>query len=351
MIQLPRLSGAAAEDLIDRFLAAGPANWTGFKPDDLPEAVSFAATGGSRAGCDELIALRKPVWQTAMENGLESGGSRNSRSRFDAELGILFAELPLLATGEALRDDFWTFMGVALAPDVVHWRFGTARQRYLGGVRNTFQRIWLRARVLDRGIKHPRRWQLLSDLTEDALVQITERPSIGADPVLAKAMAEAWLRATAHHGKGAMEPVMRQAILRVRIRNEIISLADLPSGMLTGVLDAAFGLPIERVYPASDTQQQPTDIPHRTPEDPIRHVQRAARRIFAEAKRRRWISPKSTAALSALQQGKLELQRSERNALAHLLKMMEAKAVAQEDLAVLCKVLPVLASPLKTRAR
>ena len=50
----------------------------------------------------------------------------------------------------------------------------------------------MRARALDRGEQHPRRWQLLEELTEDALVQITERPSIGADPVLARAIAEAW---------------------------------------------------------------------------------------------------------------------------------------------------------------
>lgn len=351
MILLPRLSGAAAEDLIDRFLDEGPANWTGFRPDDLPGAVRFAATGGSRVGRDELIALRKTVWQAAKENGLEAGGSRDSRARFDAELGIRFAKLPLLASGEALRDDFWTFMGVVLAPDVVHRRFATARQRYLGGVRNTFQRMWLRARVLDRGIEHPRRWQLLTDLTEDALVQITERPSIGADPKLARAVAEAWLRAGAHHGKGAMEPVMRQAILRIRIRNEIISLADLPTGVLAGVLDGAFGLPVEGGRRNGDTQRQLTDVARGTPEDPTRQAERIARRIFAEAERRRWLSPKSTAALRALQQGKLDLGRSELNALAHLLGMMHSEAVAGEHVAVLRKILPVLAFPPKTRAR
>ena len=195
VILLPRLPGPAADNLIEHFLADGPANWTGFDPDALPEAVRFAATGGSRVGSRDLVTLRKTVVETAQANGLGTSGSGASRARFDAALGASFAEMPLLSSGEALRDDFWAFIGVALAPDVVHWRFGAAwaRERYLGGVRNTFQRLWLpimSAWALDRGDQHPRRWQLLEELTEDALVQITERPSIGADPVLSRAIAD-----------------------------------------------------------------------------------------------------------------------------------------------------------------
>ena len=220
----------------------GPDKWVGFDPSELPEAVRFAATGGSRAERDHLLSLRKTVEEAARAHGFGVPGNRASHARFDTELGASFAEMSLLSSGEALRNDFWTFVGTSLAPDVVYWRFGAARARYLGGVRNTFQRLWLRARALDRGKQHPRRWQLLEALTEDALVQITERPSIGADPVLARAVAEAWLRARRHHGKGAMEPIMRRAALRVRIWNEIRSLADLPTDALAGVLDRAFGL-------------------------------------------------------------------------------------------------------------
>ena len=361
VILLPRLPGPTAESLIERFLADGPANWAGFDPDGLPETVRFAATGGSRAGRRDLVTMRETVEETARANGLGTHGSGPSHARFDAELGASFAEMPLLSSGEALRDDFWTFIGITLAPDVVHWRFRAARERYLGGVRNTFQRLWLRARALDRGEQHPRRWQLLEELTEDALVQITERPSIGADPVLARAIAEAWLRARRHHGKGAMEPIMRRAVLRVRIWNEIRSLADLPIKALACVLDGAFGLPVKgrheetsaaertprevhgsRTFAKSGgggAHRQPTRVPRKTPEDPIRLTARAARRILTEARQRRWISPKSTAALTALQEGTCDLGRSERNVLAHLLGRMRAVAAVQEDVALLARAM------------
>ena len=244
VILLPRLPGPAAEGLIERFLE-GPSNWVGFDPADLPEAVQFAATGGSRVGPRELLALRRVVEETARGNGFGTSGDRSSHARFDAELGALLGEMPILSSGEALRNDFWAFIAVALAPDIAHWRFGEARDRYRGGVRNTFQRLWLRAGALDRGEQHPRRWQLLEELTEDALVQITERPSIGADPVLARAVAEAWLRAGVRHAGGTMEAIMRRAAIRVRVWNEVRSLVDLPAETLAYILDRAFELPVK----------------------------------------------------------------------------------------------------------
>ena len=245
VILLPRLPGPAARSLLEQHLADGLDTWAGFNSKNLPAAVRFAATGGSRVDPGQLTKLRKRILRIAENNGLGNAGTRASHAEFDAEMAASLAEDSLFASGEALRDDVWAFVGVALAPDIVHWRFGAARERYLGGVRNTFQRQWLRGRALDRGVDDPERWRLLEELTEDALVQITERPSLGGDPVLARAIGEAWLRASLHHGRGAMEPIMRRAVLRVRIWNEIRSLSDLSSDHLVELLDDAFGVPAE----------------------------------------------------------------------------------------------------------
>lgn len=359
IVLLPRLPGPAAEGLLDRFLAHGPAGWAGFNPYDLPEAVRFAATGGSRINPRQLDELREVVLRVAGTNGLGAAGDRASHARFDAEMGSAFAEMSLLASGEALRDDVWTFIGVALAPDVVHCRFGAARERYLGGVRNTFQRLWLRVRALDRGSKHPERWQLLEELTEDALVQITERPSIGSDPILARAVAEAWLRAGNHHGRGAMEPIMRRAVLRVRIWNEIRSLADLPPDILARTLDEVFGLPAGseeketslgglpsargkgvHALPGSEESKpnrRQGGIPASESDDTIHATSRAASRVLTAAKQRRWISPKSTAALTALKEGQRDLARSDQNALLHLLWRMSAAALLPEEVTLVSR--------------
>lgn len=238
-VLLPRLSGLAAETLLDRILEADNLRWSGFDATNLPAEARFASTGGSRVDPRELRQFREGLVSIAREHGF-GAGSKGAFSKFDAALSKWLFQQQVFQSGEALRDDVWSFVGLVVAPDIVHWRFGSSRERYLGGIRNTFQRLWFRARCLDRGADAEDRWGLLVSLTEDALVQITERPSIGADAVLARALGEAWVRASSRIGRGRMEDVMRLAILRLRIRNEIRGLSLLPEQELAHLLDELF---------------------------------------------------------------------------------------------------------------
>lgn len=216
--------------------------WKGSNTNELPDPIRFAATGGQRVTPERLFAIRQMFMDVAQANGFGSSTRRSSLATFDADLSAALATDDVMDSGEALRDDVWSFFGVVLAPDLVHWRFGQSEERYFGGIRNTFQRLWVRGRALDRGSEADDRWLLLRELTEDALVQITERPSIAADRVLSLALGEAWLRAARRHGKGQMEPVMRRAVLLIRIRNEVRALCELPPAALMEALDEAFGL-------------------------------------------------------------------------------------------------------------
>ena len=239
---LPRLRESDAEDMLDDFLSNGTNAWKGFDPNNLPDPVRFAATGGLRVSPRQLQDIREGIVEVAVNCGLGKRGKKKKFARFDSDVSVWLAKEPILASGEALRDDVWTFIGVAMVPDVVRWRFGAARERYFGGVRNTFQRLWMRARSLDRGAGTSKRWKLLYELTEDALVQITERPSIGANPILSREIGEAWVRSAKRHGKGRMEPIMRHATLHIRIQNEIQSISSLPSAELRKMLDAFFDI-------------------------------------------------------------------------------------------------------------
>lgn len=240
MILLPRLPGPIADRMLEHMLGQDELSWSGFSPEALPEGVRYAATGGSTASASLLRAIRQDMLDLASGFGFGAPDLKNDHAGFDAALAGLLADREEFASGEGLRDDVWCFMAVILAPDIVHWRFGKSRERYLGGVRNAFQRLWMRAKVLDRGSGREDRWALLDHLSEDALVQITERPSIGADPVLARELAEGWVRSSERIGKNRMEPVMRLATLRLRIRNEIQSLSDLPRDRLAGLIDEFF---------------------------------------------------------------------------------------------------------------
>jgi len=233
----PRLSAAAVDQLL-----AAPAEGGGAVNiiDDLPDAITYGAVGGARLHGADLQALKDSVEQVAREAGYPKAKTTATGAAFDAACARRLATLPILQSGEAHRDDVWAFMAAYLFRPITLWRYGDAPDRHHGGVRNTFQRLWMRGTVLDRGDAHRERWGLVEGLTEDAFVAILERPAVASDRTLALALAEGWLVASERFGRAAMQPIMRSAIIRLRIRNEVFALACLPAGELRAVVDAIF---------------------------------------------------------------------------------------------------------------
>jgi len=240
-----------------RLLADTPALIAG--PDkafELGQRLGAPASSGGRGiNATELTSLRAGIVEVARSSGFPNGGDAVSRARFDADMAAWWGEQAPIATGEALRDEIWAWLTICLLPDVAGWRFQKhSVDRFLGGVRNTFQRQWMRALSLDRG-PGPERWALVYALTEDAMVQIMERPSIAGQPELARAIAEVWIETADVLGAGPMEDLMRAAIRDIRIVNETAMIAQLPAGELTRLIRAgfaaAYGAPIEANGPAA----------------------------------------------------------------------------------------------------
>lgn len=207
---------------------------------NLPNAVSYAPVGGTRATDEYLGEIRNGLIDIARRHGFPNEASVKKRAAFDNDATIWVMESEYFQTGEALRDDVWAFVSTWLVGDLTKWRFGGARTRYQGGVRNTFQRFLLRGRALDRGIEHTDRWGLIRSMTEDALVAISERPSIGGRPLFARAIGEGWMRALDEYGAGAMEDLMRKTIIGLRLQNEVRDLCALSTPDLAKVVDAEF---------------------------------------------------------------------------------------------------------------
>jgi hypothetical protein len=226
--------------------------------------LSYAQSGGRRLPDEVWQEVRNGILEIARRCGFPASASQKDRALFDARAAAWLIECGTVPVGEALRDDVWGAVTCALVPDIVLWRFGEAHpDRLGGGVRNALQRLWIRAAALDRGPGHARRWELLEALTEDALVQITERPSICAEPRLARAIAEGWLRTSTRIGQAAMEPVMRRAIRRIRIRNEVVVLSLLPDAGLDLFIDECFATPAPVTSPVL------TDQPQRPPREQV----------------------------------------------------------------------------------
>jgi hypothetical protein len=203
--------------------------------------LSRGLSGGSRSSQAHLEELREGLVALAGEHGFPDGSNMKKRAAFDAACGGWLVEHGPIVGGEAFRDDIWAFVGCCIAPDVCVWRFeGAHPERFAGGVRNVFQRLWLRARAFDRGEGSNDRWGLVRELTEDAMVQIVERPAIAADPRLASAIAEAWVATLPVAGAGRMEAATRRAVRQIRISNEIICLGALEQAQLDTIAREAF---------------------------------------------------------------------------------------------------------------
>jgi hypothetical protein len=235
VIMLPRLGASAVERLLNVPPPVG-----GDVLDNLPDEITYGAVGGARLSTIELRTLRDGVESVARACGYPESNTAAARSAFDAACAAHLAQLAVLRSGEAHRADVWAFISACLLRDITIWRFGMSPSRHHGGIRNTFQRLWIRGTTLDRGKDHPERWGLVDALTEDAFVALLERPGVSADRRLALAIAEGWVASSAKNGQAAMEPIMRAAIVRARVRNEIVALADLAPSQLAATIHSVF---------------------------------------------------------------------------------------------------------------
>ncbi|MGQ6050301.1 hypothetical protein ACUNHQ_12705 [Serratia sp. IR-2025] len=211
------------------------------------DLTSYAASGGAKS---ESLALHIAggLRDIAHRCGFPSSSNQSIKAKFDQEAAVWLGQIATLKSGEALRDDVWAFISTVLVPDLVIWRYSDGSlERFSGGSRNAFQKLWVRGIVLDRGTEHKERWGLIYNLSEDAMVQIFERPSIAANSTLARAIAEEWLKTSEVIGRNRMEDVMRYAIKIIRIKSQIIDLTFLTSYELEKRISYAFILAIKNI--------------------------------------------------------------------------------------------------------
>lgn len=247
MDDLERLAGDEAELLdLDR------------RRNEYEAWIWYAPSGGSVS--PELVdEIRTALTAIAKRHGYPNRASDKQKAAFDVEASKWLAGHPQLASPESLRDDVWAFLACILLQECVVWRYSALqRARFSGGVRNTFQRLWMRGRTLDQGERAgDDRWRLLEGLSEDALVQIFERASIASDAQLARAIAAGWLETAERIGRARMEDVMRRATKLIRLRNQIIDLTYLSPEELAREVENAFARSSEGIPQGEDAAGKP----------------------------------------------------------------------------------------------
>lgn len=151
---------------------------------------------------------------------------------------LIHQKLPM-TPHEFAHEEVWSYLTCCWLLDVAVWRFGhdADRRRFIGDVnRNTFRRMWWRTDVLGPDID-------LTQLGEDELVNITERPTIAADRRLARIVAREFLARVDRGEAESRMQLMREAMKRLLRLTPFITFAALSNeevqNIIADVFDAA----------------------------------------------------------------------------------------------------------------
>ena len=204
MYLLPQLKKDTGQEAIFNFIKKGRID----ESDILKnyDGLFYTSSENRKVKTEDLHLLRNRILDLATKNGFRNE-SPNRFREFEYDVAICLSNCSFLwpnslPTGEALRNNFWTYLTIVLLPDLAAWRWPIPKDgelstawngRILGGTRNTFQRIFRRVLSFDRGSNHPERFNLIKDLMEDDFSAILERTSIGCNPKIAIALAEEFL--------------------------------------------------------------------------------------------------------------------------------------------------------------
>ncbi len=236
----PRLDSFAAEGLWQEL---GDRNEAKPAVDLHHPAVTYTQTGGRPVSPSRLREIRASLQRIATECGFPDDRGDDGLRRFDFDTARYLSEEARIPLCEALRQEVWAFFTLVLAPDITDWRFpGRNRQRWLGGIRNTFGVLWRRGFLigLDQQDGRGEGWDYLRPLTQDAMVQIVERPLLSASPRTARSIAVVWNRTAQNNPPGVMEDLTRDAIRNLRAFRYTHDLDGLSEEALIDRIQAAF---------------------------------------------------------------------------------------------------------------
>lgn len=233
----PRFTKAAAEmrfeEIKERTIEELRATDT-----SVADNAFFTQTGGYRISAAELKAFRTSILEIAKEFGWPNQGDEKSKAIFDAHCAVWLLDSSPIYSGEAFRDTVWSYLTIELLPDIAAWRFpGRNIRRFIGGVRNTFQRLWLRAFLLQKIGTRDELLDHLMKLQEDTFLQLIERPGASANPHVSSRIAAAWVRASCLEKSNPMEKIHRLVMKEVTQIGAVINLDSLESTQLDQIFD------------------------------------------------------------------------------------------------------------------
>lgn len=213
IVYFPRLNDAHASVQIAEML----------KCEDLDQISKLASyshpmaytysTASSLVSSAVLKLIREEINEIAIACGFPNSRQRDKLRSFDQRVSeALYSQLDLIPS-EAANREIWNFLTLVVLPEFAAWRYENTKKsvtfdRWMGDERNTFRKLWWREATLGK--------ELNSRLGEDEAVAIMERPNLSGNPMLARAVAEAFLNTVPNYPELNRSKIMRAGMIYVR---------------------------------------------------------------------------------------------------------------------------------------
>ena len=229
----PRLGRATAQRIMGERAGASLEELQGLGALDHPDAAP-SATGGHPVSTDKLRDIQVAIREVAKKAGFPKSIAGSTQT-FDRPCGTALYRLMDAVPADAAEEGVWSFMSVILVPEIGPWRFPRRPEdRILGRPRNVFRRLWWRAWALGPDLEIAPGG--CEPLGEDESVQIMERPSLGGNRRVARALQDALWRAELADLPVPRSELMRQLARRLRATKSHISLDAVDDRSLVGLL-------------------------------------------------------------------------------------------------------------------
>jgi hypothetical protein len=244
MLKYPELPHIIAASLVPQLVTRSRAELLNSAEIDF-SGVIYPPIGGNRASGEHLTRLRKLLRDAARKYGYPDLVLRSDMTLLDADWAEVLHRDMGISPWAASHDGLWQFICCVLVPDLVRVRFpgsdssGTQPDRFLGGVRNTFGRLWWRAYTFCTAQTGRSPYSLLKRMHEDELVQIMERPNLAGDVRLTQETCRIFLEVVTRHGCERMT-LMREVQKRIMRLFPMVSFVSLSDKQLDSLLRDIF---------------------------------------------------------------------------------------------------------------
>jgi len=202
----------------------------------------FGPTGGTRVSDLEYARLRDELSKIAEQAGYPQDNAA-AHTRFDVETAIFLHRELKVTENEAAKQGLWNFLSCVALPDLARWRFlsdgETPIDRFLAGQKNTFERLWWRAKAYYDESASDRYW-LVREIGEDESVGMMERTALsGMRPFVVTAL-RALLECYETKPLIARSELMRDAMKRFRRLGAIVAIEALTQDELSQLCRGVF---------------------------------------------------------------------------------------------------------------